>query len=120
MTKTTSAYEKTLAKVGITISGNNKLELDEDELKNADIASLKNLFTGHNSFADKIMSKGNTIASAAIIHAAAMERIAKRKVKHLEEEEAAENGEGIGSSGEDEEIYGKSLNTGTDSIFAFR
>ena len=65
MTKTTSAYEKTLAKVGITISGNNKLELDEDELKNADIASLKNLFTGHNSFADKIMSKGNTIARAA-------------------------------------------------------
>ena len=45
--------------------------------------------------------------SAAIIHAAAMERIAKRKVKHLEEEEAAENGGGIGSAGEDEEIYGK-------------
>ena len=65
MTKTTSAYEKTLAKVGITISGSNKLELDEDELKNADIASLKNLFTGHNSFADKVMSKGNTIARAA-------------------------------------------------------
>ena len=45
--------------------------------------------------------------SAAIIHAAAMERIAKRKVKHLEEEEAAENGGSIGSAGEDEEIYGK-------------
>ena len=45
--------------------------------------------------------------SAAIIHAAAMERIAKRKVKHLEEEEAAENGGGIGATGEDEEIYGK-------------
>ena len=65
MTKTTSAYEKTLAKAGITISGNNKLELDGDELKNADIASLKNLFTGNNSFAEKIMSKGNTIARAA-------------------------------------------------------
>lgn len=45
--------------------------------------------------------------SAAIIHAASMERIAKRKVKHLEEEETAENGGGIGSAGEDEEIYGK-------------
>lgn len=40
---------------------------------------------------------GENEVSAAIIHAAAMERIAKRKVKHLEEEEAAENGEGIGS-----------------------
>ena len=47
---------------------------------------------------------GENEVSAAIIHAAAMERIAKRKVKHLEEEEAAENGEGIGSAGEDEEI----------------
>ncbi len=50
---------------------------------------------------------GENEVSAAIIHAAAMERIAKRKVKHLEKEEAAENGEGIGSAGEDEEIYGK-------------
>ena len=50
---------------------------------------------------------GENEVSAAIIHAAAMERIAKRKVKHLEEEEAAENGEGIGAAGEDEEIYGK-------------
>ena len=50
---------------------------------------------------------GEREVSAAIIHAASMERIAKRKVKHLEEEEAAENGGGIGSAGEDEEIYGK-------------
>lgn len=50
---------------------------------------------------------GEREVSAAIIHAASMERIAKRKVKHLEEEEAAENGGGIGYAGEDEEIYGK-------------
>lgn len=46
--------------------------------------------------------------SAAIIHAAAMEKIAKRKVRHLEEEEAAKNGSGIANApGEEEEIYGK-------------
>ena len=51
---------------------------------------------------------GEREVSAAIIHAASMERIAKRKVKHLEEEEAAENGAGAaGSAGEEEEIYGK-------------
>ena len=51
---------------------------------------------------------GEREVSAAIIHAASMERIAKRKVKHLEEEEAAENGAGAAeSAGEEEEIYGK-------------
>ena len=51
---------------------------------------------------------GESEVSAAIIHAAAMERIAKRKVRHLEEEEAAENGaSGAGATDEDDEIYGK-------------
>ncbi len=46
---------------------------------------------------------------AAIIHAASMERIAKRKVRHLEEEEAAENGSGnpANAPGEEEGIYSK-------------
>ena len=51
---------------------------------------------------------GDSEIAAAIIHAAAMERIAKRKVRHLEEEEAAENKSGVmGVPGEEEEIYGK-------------
>ncbi len=46
---------------------------------------------------------------AAILHAASMERIAKRKLKHLEEEEAAEDGSGAitSTTGEEEEIPGK-------------
>ena len=36
-----------LAKVGITIGKGNKLELDEDALKQADIGSLKTVFTGY-------------------------------------------------------------------------
>ena len=52
---------------------------------------------------------GESEIMAAIIHAATMEKIAKRKVRHLEEEEAAENGNCKGKlPGEDEEIYGKS------------
>ena len=51
---------------------------------------------------------GDSEIAAAIIHAATMERIAKRKVRHLEEEEAAENGTGLGMvPGEEDEIYGK-------------
>lgn len=40
---------------------------------------------------------GESEIAAAIIHATAMERIAKRKVRHLEEEEAAESGSGEGN-----------------------
>ena len=65
MTKTTSMSERLLNKVGISVGGGNKLELDEDKLKEADISTLKTLFTGHNSYADKMMSKGNAIAMAA-------------------------------------------------------
>jgi len=51
---------------------------------------------------------GDSEVMAAIIHAGTMERIAKRKVRHLEEEEAAENGgSASGAPGEDSEIFGK-------------
>ena len=65
MVKTTAAYKKTLEKAGITITSGNKLELNEEDLKNADISTLKTLFTGFNSFADKVMTKGNAISMAA-------------------------------------------------------
>ena len=51
---------------------------------------------------------GDSEITAAILHAAAMEKIAKRKVRHLEEEEAAENeNTALNAPGEEEEIYGK-------------
>ena len=51
---------------------------------------------------------GDSEVAAAIIHAAAMERIAKRKVRHLEEEEAAENGsQPVNAPAEEGEIYGR-------------
>lgn len=65
MTKTTSVSEGLLAKVGITVGSGNKLELDEEELKKSDISTLKTLFTGHNSYADKIYNKANAISYAA-------------------------------------------------------
>ena len=48
---------------------------------------------------------GESEIAAAIIHATSMERIAKRKVRHLEEEEAVEGGSGTGKMvGRAEEI----------------
>ena len=43
----------------------NKLELDEDALKQADISSLKTVFTGYNSFVSKISQKATGISNAA-------------------------------------------------------
>ena len=65
MTGITESNENLLSKVGITIGKGNKLELDEDALKEADISTLKTLFTGHNSFADKVSMKANSISNAA-------------------------------------------------------
>ena len=65
MTKTTSVNEGMLSKLGITITKGNKLELDEDKLKSADISDLKTMFTGHSSYASQMASKGNSIANAA-------------------------------------------------------
>ena len=69
MTGITESNEKLLSKVGITVGKDNKLELDEEALKKAlkkaDIGTLKTLFTGHNSFADKVATKANSISNAA-------------------------------------------------------
>ena len=49
-----------LAQIGITIGKGNKLELEQ-----ADISSLKTIFTGYNSFVSKISQKATGISNAA-------------------------------------------------------
>lgn len=65
LTSLTAANSNLLAKVGITIGGDNKLKVDEDELKKADISTLKTLFQGINSYADKVVRKASQLATAA-------------------------------------------------------
>ena len=65
MTGMTDKTSHLLSKIGITIGKGNKLELDEDELKKADISSLKTVFTGYNSFAGKTAQKAPGISNAA-------------------------------------------------------
>ena len=64
MTSSVKANSKLLSEVGITIGKENKLELDEDKLKNANISTLKTLFTGTNSFADRLAQKSSAISKA--------------------------------------------------------
>ena len=65
MTNMTDMSSNMLARIGITIGKGNKLELDEDALKKADISDIKAVFKGHNSFAGKISQKAAGISSAA-------------------------------------------------------
>jgi hypothetical protein len=65
MTGITSKNSNLLSKVGITIGKGNKLELDEDTLKESDISTLKTLFTGYNSYASQIQQKASSISNAA-------------------------------------------------------
>lgn len=66
LTKTTETNSKLLAKVGITIGDDNKLKVDTDALKKANMNTLKILFQGSGSFADKVAQKASQIGSAAV------------------------------------------------------
>ena len=65
LTGITEYNENMLSKIGITVGKGNKLKLDEEALKKADISALKTLFTGHNSYADKVSRKAGSISNAA-------------------------------------------------------
>ncbi|MCR5791012.1 MAG: hypothetical protein K6G83_14115 [Lachnospiraceae bacterium] len=61
----TEKTAKLLEKVGIEVGSDNKLTVNEDKLKEANVGTLKLLFTGHNSFVDKVSSKASSISRAA-------------------------------------------------------
>lgn len=62
----TEANSKLLGNVGITIGTDNTLKVDEEALKKADISTLKLLFQGVNSYADKVVRKADQIGKAAL------------------------------------------------------
>lgn len=65
LTGMTEANENILSKIGITVGKGNEIELNEETLKKTDIQTLKSVFTGYNSFADKVSMKANSISNAA-------------------------------------------------------
>lgn len=71
MTDMTEKTQKLLSKIGLNIGKGNKLELDEDDLKKANCNTLKSIFSGHGSFADRVSQKAGNISRAASGAAAA-------------------------------------------------
>ena len=65
MTNITKLYSKSLEKIGITIGSDNKLTVDEDTFKAADVSKIKSVFNDSPSFAASISSQASFIDSAA-------------------------------------------------------
>ena len=61
MTSTTTAYSDLLASVGITIDSENKLSIDEDTFKAADMTTIKSIFNGTGSYAYQMSAKASQI-----------------------------------------------------------
>ncbi len=68
MVNQTEAKRDTLSAVGISIGADNKLSIDADKFKSADMETVRSLFDGDNSYGAKISSQAalmNTYAKSA-------------------------------------------------------
>ena len=69
MTNTTKAYAKTLARIGISVGSDNLLSLDKEKLSEAPDTTVKSLFSGHYSLANKTADKASDVSRAASLKA---------------------------------------------------
>lgn len=67
MTRLSKTNVNLLKEVGITVGSDNKLSIDEETFKNADMNKIKTLFNGSNSYAATVSAKAYKIRSAAIM-----------------------------------------------------
>lgn len=65
MTNTVKTYSGALRRIGITIGSDNKLSLDADKLKAADVNAVKSMFTSNYSMSTRIANKASDISKAA-------------------------------------------------------
>ncbi len=65
MTQGTSAVSVSLQDIGVKIGEGNKLVLDEEKFDKAQLATMKTLFSGRDSFMGKLASRSNLINGAS-------------------------------------------------------
>lgn len=64
----TSTMSKALSKVGISVGTDGKLSVNEDEMKKANVSSIKSLFTGVVSYGSQIADKAGEISKDAVMN----------------------------------------------------
>jgi hypothetical protein len=63
---TTKANKNLLAEIGISIGSDNKLTIDEDDFKAANMTTVKSLFQGSGSYGKSIQSNTSMMYGAAV------------------------------------------------------
>ena len=56
-----SNNKSALSRLGVTVNSDKTLSIDKEKFNEADMSTLKNLFTGNNSFAEKMTDRVNQI-----------------------------------------------------------
>lgn len=67
MKSMTNTMSKALAKVGVNVGTDGKLTVDEEKIKNADMGSVKSLFSGGGSYGAQMVDKASEIARATVM-----------------------------------------------------
>ena len=67
MVNSTKAYARTLNRIGISVGSDNRLNVDEDKLKAASPQTMKSLFSGSYSLANRIADKASYIQRSAAL-----------------------------------------------------
>lgn len=65
MVSGTKAFENNLNKIGITIGKDNKLSVDSEKLKAADVNDIKSLFNGTTSYATNMATKAISLSNTS-------------------------------------------------------
>lgn len=65
LTTLTSSHSGLLGRSGITIKADNTLSVDEETFKKTDLNTLKNIFTGANSYASSVSAKAGLLVSTS-------------------------------------------------------
>lgn len=69
LVNTTRAYARSLSRVGIVVGSDNRLTVNEDNVKNATSEQFRSLFSGSYSYASKVADKASYIGRAADLKA---------------------------------------------------
>ena len=68
MSSMTNTMSKALSKIGVTVGTDGKLSVNEDEMKKANVSSIKSLFSGSVSYGSQIADRASEISRDTVMN----------------------------------------------------
>lgn len=68
MSSMTNTMSKALSKIGVTVGTDGKLSVNEDEMKKANVSSIKSLFSGAVSYGSQIADRASEISRDTVMN----------------------------------------------------